>query len=109
MIITAPSCSAALMSSSTTRASEIAVARTINRFGLEFVENKTTSTYLGSGLRFASYYKKACKRCGWSFAGSRWKKHNNTECDKVLAQCAADGRVASHAASNLFGERRDHR
>lgn len=75
----------------------------INRNGLAFADNKSSTTYRGSGLRFASYYKKVCTRCGWSFAGSRWKRHNHAECDKVLAECRADSRVAAHSANNLHG------
>ncbi len=81
----------------------------INRNGLTFVDNKSLTTYLGSGLRFASYYKKVCVRCGFSFAGPRWKRHDHAECDQVLAECAKDRFATRHSARNLFGGLHDHR
>jgi fructosamine-3-kinase len=56
-----------------------------NRYGLTFVENKFTQTY-ASGRRWNSYYKHACTRCGWSFAGGRWRGHRMADCDAVIAQ-----------------------
>jgi len=76
---------------------------TINRNGLTFVDNKSPTTYRGSGLRFASYYRKVCARCGQGFAGPRWKQHNHAECDKVLAERARDRFVDSFLAKNLHG------
>lgn len=58
----------------------------INRYGLSFAENKTPNTYARSGLRFASYYKLACTRCGFSFAGPRWKQHRIADCNDIIEQ-----------------------
>jgi hypothetical protein len=75
----------------------------VNRNGLTFVENKSPSIYRGSGLRFASYYKRVCTRCGWSFAGVRWKNHNHAECDRTILERAKEPRVDSYARMNLHG------
>jgi hypothetical protein len=42
--------------------------------------------YANSGLRFASYYRLACIRCGWPFAGERWKSHRLADCDNIIEQ-----------------------
>ncbi len=75
------------------------VVTIINRCGLVFVENKSQTTYRGSGLRFAAYYKKVCTRCGFSCAGLRWKRHTHAECDQVLSECAKE------PVANLFSRR----
>lgn len=58
----------------------------VNRYGMKFAENKTPSIYKTSGLSFASYYRLACTRCGWPFAGPKWKRHNTAECDAIIAE-----------------------
>ena len=56
----------------------------VNRYGLAFAENKAPNRYSGSGLRWASYYRLACTRCGWAFGGTRWKSHRLEDCDLTI-------------------------
>jgi hypothetical protein len=58
----------------------------VNRYGLSFAKNKSPSHYETSGLLFASYYRFACTRCGFTFAGPKWKRHNLKECDAIVAE-----------------------
>ena len=58
----------------------------VNRYGMSFVENKSPSHYETSGLLFSAYYRVACTRCGFTFAGPKWKRHNLKECDVIRAE-----------------------
>lgn len=56
----------------------------VNRYGLAFAENKASNTYQKSGLRFSQFYRLACTRCGWAFAGERWKQHRLEDCNSII-------------------------
>lgn len=74
----------------------------VNRFGAAFGQNRNPNTYNASGLRFRSYYRLVCLRCGWSFARDRWKAHDRERCDLTIA-ANSDPVGRAHRRANLYG------
>jgi hypothetical protein len=72
-----------------------------NRFGLVFGRSRNPVSY-HSGRMWRAYYRRVCLRCGWAFAGPRWKQHRLIDCDMVLVQWT-DRAWRSFCRRNLYG------
>jgi hypothetical protein len=77
----------------------------VNRNGLVFVQNASPTICRTSGLRFASYYRRVCTRCGFSFAGRRWMRHDHVECDGMRAEYKRDKSAAEHSRTVCLSQR----